>query len=254
MSDHFTININPPPRARQLTQDLRLQTPPKVVYSLTEGPEPPLLASSSPPEFQLQCPGLGLMPTTVKKKKRRRVNQKPKTPAITPSRRRPRTVQFSLRSSRLSPPRFGTDDDPAARGSPHPSYNGQAAEAEDLVFASQVNRRLDFSALSPPNASQFGGFDDDYGFEFGVNEQFDPIIEDNDESDFEDEEEGAFLSVKEKHEAISERIRRIVGEYWAVLSGIAFTYARISERCFALQDWDFKRDYLWVPYLPHGRC
>jgi hypothetical protein len=74
-----------------------------------------------------------------------------------------------------------------------------------------------------------------------------PILEDNGSgSELEEQDEETIWSVKEKYEVIKERFRRIAPGYWAVLSGTAFTYARISERCFALQDWDIKRDDLRV--------
>jgi hypothetical protein len=235
-----------PPRAREITDDLKITTPPKaIIYPWDEYPErPPSASPSTPPELQLpRRPSLNT-PSTVKKRKRQRVNQKPKTPKSKRSttsnsnRRNPRTIHFSLRSSRFSPPRFGTDDDAIARGSPR-HYNKLQSQEEDLEFAANAKRRLEFESSPPQN---LGGFDDNE-LDFGFNDHFDPTIgqEDNDE--------GCLFSVKEKHEAIMERIQLIVGEYWNVLSGIAFTYARISQRCFVLQDWDLKRDYLRVPLL-----
>ena len=149
------------------------------------------------------------------------------------SRRKPRTPHHTLRSSRWSPPRFGD---------------------EDLVAGSPRHHGLGNSDGNGPTSAQglaAGSiFDDDWGDGFrtplyhspyrGASENLNGHhLEEGDEPD-ENEIYELFqfpeLSINEKIQAIKERLGERVGEYWGILSRSAFTYSRISERCFTLQD------------------
>jgi hypothetical protein len=170
--DYSTLGITaPPPRPRQRTEDVKLQTPPKIVFSNGFIQRPPTAPSSRIGVLQRPCLDA---PSTVKTRKRRRLNQKPKTP-VTRSRRKPKTAEYSPRSSRHSPPRFGSDN-AVAQGSPRSSQNLHAAEGEDLDLASQPKRRLDFGNSGPDTGAQLGGFGDDYEW-IGNNGKFDAIVD-----------------------------------------------------------------------------
>jgi hypothetical protein len=78
--------------------------------------------------------------------------------------------------------------------------------------------------------------DDDAGFTF---EDLSEMIIDEETAELE-------LSLNEKHEAIIESIKKIVPDYWDILEQLPFSHARISERCFVVQDFDPKTGYLKV--------
>ena len=103
-----------------------------------------------------------------------------------------------------------------------------------------------------------GWGDDDWSDGFGTPYHYpgrlDPVnppeFNDNDENESENEHYDLFqfpqLSIIEKIAAIKERLQERVPEYWNILKNLAFSYSRISERCFCLQDWDMKRDVIRV--------
>ena len=211
-----------------------------------DAPDPRLILTGEPGTFN----------TPPKKKRKPRlpkpkpVREPPRTPMHRPavrtpaSRRKPRTPHYALRSSRLSPPRFG-DEDLAARGSPRHPFGLEGFESLSEHFA----------ALG---GDDFRG-DDDWGAGFGTPRhsperrlntvvQFD--IDDNDDNEIQNEHYDLFqfpqLSITEKIAAIKERLQERVPEYWNILRHLAFSYSRISERCFCLQDWDMRRDILKV--------
>ena len=175
-----------PPRPRT-SQSVSVIRPPRPTHYALHFPAPVLTQRSSNPN----------------RRRRPRVNQPSSTASGTP-RRKPRTPQHPLRSSRNSPPRFGDDSNPdnsAGRGSPLPFNN-----------------------------------EDDTGFtfnDFSEMETEEPIVEPE-------------LSLNEKHGAIIETLQKIVPDYWDVLQQEPYSHARLSNRCFIIQELDPKTSYLKV--------
>ena len=58
----------------------------------------------------------------------------------------------------------------------------------------------------------------------------------------------AELSLNEKHEGLNNNIKKIIPNYWAVLQHEPYSHARISERCFVVQELDPKSGYLKVSW------
>jgi hypothetical protein len=54
------------------------------------------------------------------------------------------------------------------------------------------------------------------------------------------------LSLNEKHKVIAGKIREVIPYYWDLLQEKAFSHARISERCFVVQDFNSKNGHLMV--------
>ena len=133
------------------------------------------------------------------------MNRLPSTPISSP-RRNPRTPQFSLRSSRNSPPRFREDkvDDAASCGSPLLSNVNE----NDSGFGSDNFAEIDFE-IAEPNVERE-------------------------------------LSLNEKHKAIIDALQKIVLDYWDALQQEPYSHARLSKRCFVVQDLDPKSANLKV--------
>ena len=143
--------------------------------------------------------------SNLKRHKKQRVNQVILMPTKTP-RRKPRTPQYLLQSSRNSPSKFKDDtfDDPISRGSP---------------LLANFNE----------NDSRF---DSNNFFEMDTQ-----AVELNVESE---------LSLNEKHEAILNSIQKIVPNYWDALQQEPYSHTRLSEHCFVVQELDPKNGYLIV--------
>jgi hypothetical protein len=189
MSAQNKLLTPPKPKKEKPT----LQTPPKP-----KRPQPVSLLT--PPAPKRPSPRLSspVLPQRLNTPKRRgpRLNQlsRPTTP-----RRKPRTPQHPLRSSRTSPPRFEDDDihDHPGHGSP-------------LLFDTG----------------------DDTGFNFDNFPSLGPREPE--------------LSLNEKHKVIAGKIREVIPHYWDLLQEKAFSHARISERCFVVQDFNSKNGHLMV--------
>jgi len=54
------------------------------------------------------------------------------------------------------------------------------------------------------------------------------------------------LSLNEKHGAIIETLQKIVPDYWNILQQEPYSYARLSMRCFIIQELDPKTSYLKI--------
>jgi len=214
-------SVDTPPRAKR-QQAVKLRTPLRRVHSHAIAIRRPPSAITSaavhirPPPSVLERPN---RPQRRRRPRKPRINQKPSTPTSTP-RRSPRTPRHSLRSTRNEPPRFGNDnldDDLAARGSPVPP---------------------------------------DYYHEVGFDGDFD--IDDNQPMDIEQLDDPVMepaATLMAKHAAIMESIRKIVPQYWDLLDESPLSLARISERCFVIQDLDQKKLCLKVSlrsfYIAH---
>jgi hypothetical protein len=61
-----------------------------------------------------------------------------------------------------------------------------------------------------------------------------------------DTEEPSLLSLNEKQEAIVETLRKIVPKYWDTLQQVSFSHARLSQRCFVIQELNHKYGHLKV--------